>query len=64
MSRSPVVVASRKGTEAEAKRIFAALSEGGEVTMPLTKTFWSPCFGMLTDRFGIGWMIGVHGEPA
>src|SRR3954465_13865525 len=42
--------------EAEAKRLFAALSEGGEVRMPLTATFFSSNFGMLTDRFGIGWM--------
>ena len=46
--------------EAEAKRVFDALAAGGEVRMPLTKTFWSPCFGMLTDRFGMGWMIGVE----
>jgi PhnB protein len=46
-------------TEAEADRAFAALSEGGTVTMPLSKTFWSPRFGMLKDRFGIGWMINV-----
>jgi len=46
-------------SEAEADRAFAALSEGGQVTMPLTKTFWSPRFGMLTDRFGVGWMINV-----
>jgi len=46
-------------TEAEANRAFAALSAGGEVKMPLTKTFWSPCFGMLTDRFGLGWMVSV-----
>jgi PhnB protein len=45
--------------EAAAKRAFAALTEGGGVVMPLTKTFWSPCFGMLTDRFGIGWMVTV-----
>lgn len=45
--------------EAEAKRLFAALSEGGQVEMPLTKTFWSPCFGMVTDRFGVSWMILV-----
>jgi PhnB protein len=45
--------------EVEAKRAFAALSAGGQVKMPLTKTFWSPCFGMLTDRFGIGWMVSV-----
>lgn len=46
-------------TEAEAARCFNALAEGGQVTMPLAKTFWSPCFGMLTDRFGMGWMITV-----
>jgi PhnB protein len=46
-------------TEAEAKRSFEALTAGGIVKMPLAKTFWSPCFGMLTDRFGIGWMISV-----
>ena len=45
--------------EAEAARVFAALAEGGSVTMPLGKTFWSPCFGMLTDRFGLGWMITI-----
>lgn len=46
-------------TEAEADKHFAALAEGGEITMPLSPTFWSPKFGMLTDRFGIGWMIIV-----
>jgi len=45
--------------ETEADRVFAALSEGGTVKMPLTKTFWSPRFGMLEDRFGLGWMIIV-----
>lgn len=49
-------------TEAEAKQIFVALSEGGKVEMPLTKTFWSPCFGMLEDKFGVGWMVGIHPE--
>jgi len=44
---------------ASADRMFAALSEGGSVQMPLTKTFWSPRFGMLTDRFGVAWMVGV-----
>jgi len=47
-------------TEAEAKKIFNALSEGGKVNMPLTKTFWSPCFGMLEDKFGVGWMVSVN----
>lgn len=49
-------------TEAEADRFFNALSEGGQVQMPLAKTFWSPRFGMLTDRFGIAWMINVVGN--
>jgi len=44
---------------AEAERLFKALAEGGQVQMPLTKTFWSPCFGMLADRFGVAWMINV-----
>jgi PhnB protein len=41
----------------EADRVFAALSEGGKVTMPIAETFWAKRFGMLTDRFGIPWMI-------
>jgi PhnB protein len=44
---------------ADATAAFAALAAGGQVKMPLTKTFWSPCFGMLTDRFGLGWMVTV-----
>ncbi|MFA5171732.1 MAG: STAS/SEC14 domain-containing protein [Sulfuriferula sp.] len=46
-------------TEAEADRVFAALADGGQVTTPLAKTFWSPRFGMLTDCFGVGWMVSV-----
>jgi PhnB protein len=46
-------------TEAEVNRAFAALADGGKVGMPLTKTFWSPRFGMVTDRFGVGWMVTV-----
>ncbi|HXT67474.1 MAG TPA: VOC family protein [Nitrospiraceae bacterium] len=45
--------------EAEADRVFAALADGGQVQMPLNKTFWSPRFGMVTDRFGLGWMVTV-----
>jgi len=45
--------------EAVAQRAFAALAQSGKIDMPLDKTFWSPCFGMLTDRFGLGWMINV-----
>jgi PhnB protein len=45
--------------DAEAKRVFAALTSGGKVTMPLTKTFFSSQFGMCSDKFGVGWMILV-----
>jgi PhnB protein len=43
--------------EAEAGKVFAGLSEGGEVTMPLEKTFWAKAFGMVTDRYGVVWMV-------
>jgi PhnB protein len=45
--------------EAEAERVFKAMSEGGQVQQPLTKTFFSPSFGMLADRFGMNWMVIV-----
>ena len=44
-------------SEDEAHRIFKALSEGGRVNMPLEKTFWGALFGMMTDKFGINWMV-------
>ena len=47
---------------AEAERIFAALSDGARIKMPMAETFWSPRFGMLQDRFGTHWMVGA--EPA
>ncbi len=46
--------------EADVDRIFAALANGGSVHMPLGKTFWSPKFGMLADKYGVGWMVGVE----
>ncbi|MGA2864233.1 MAG: VOC family protein [Verrucomicrobiota bacterium] len=46
-------------SETEADRAFAALADGGQVRTPLTKTFFSPRFGMVADRFGVGWMIIV-----
>ena len=45
--------------KAEAERLFTALSDGGQVQMPLAETFWSPLFGMVADRFGVLWMIFV-----
>jgi PhnB protein len=50
------------GTEAETDLAFNALAVGGEVTMPLAKTFWSPRFGMLQDKFGMGWMVTVGAQ--
>lgn len=47
--------------EDKARRVFTALGEGGSVTMPIQETFWSPAFGVLTDRFGIPWEI--NGKP-
>jgi PhnB protein len=44
---------------AEAKKVFDALAEGGRIDMPLAKTFWSPAFGMVVDRFGVCWMVNV-----
>ena len=45
--------------QAEAEKRFTALADGGQVMMPLAKTFWSPLFGMVTDRFGVLWMFDV-----
>jgi PhnB protein len=45
--------------EAEAERLFGALAEGGQVRMPLAKTFFAPRFGMVADRFGVSWMVIV-----
>ena len=50
-------------TEAEVRNAWDALVVGGEVHMPLMRTFWSPCFGMLADKFGVGWMLSVE-EPS
>lgn len=49
-------------TQPDAERLFAALADGGEVRMPLAKTFFSPCFGMVSDRFGVSWMIIVEAK--
>ncbi|MCB1502090.1 MAG: VOC family protein [Bauldia sp.] len=51
-------------SEAEAERVFKALAEGGTVTMAMAPTFWAKRFGMLTDRFGIPWMVNCDAAPA
>jgi PhnB protein len=53
-------VNARNGAEAE--RLFVSLAEGGQVQMPLGKTFFSPSFGMVADRFGVSWMVVVLQE--
>ena len=50
--------------DADAKRVFTALAEGGKVTMALMKTFWTSSFGMLTDKFGVPWMVNVAAPKA
>jgi PhnB protein len=57
-----VCVATKDAAEAE--KVFNALGEGGQVTMPLAETFWSPRFGMLIDRFGIPWMVNTNTQQA
>jgi PhnB protein len=54
-----IALALSVGTEADAERIFNALADGGKVNMPLAKTFFSPKFGMVADKFGVGWMVMV-----
>jgi PhnB protein len=44
----------------EAERLFTALSEGGKVSMPMAKTFFSPAFGMVNDKFGVSWLVIVQ----
>ena len=47
----------------EADRLFAALSEKGSITMPISETFWAHRFGMLTDQFGVMWMVNYEKTP-
>lgn len=46
----------------QADRIFSALSDGGEITMPMSDTFWGDYFGMLNDKFGVNWMVSYNEE--
>ncbi len=55
ISRPPLTVRQ----PAEAERMFTALADDGQIQMPLAKTFFSPSFGMLADRFGVMWMVYV-----
>ncbi|MES2912237.1 MAG: VOC family protein [Pseudomonadota bacterium] len=57
-----ITLSLNPATEAEAKKLFEALGVGGQVQMPMTKTFFSPCFGMVADKFGVSWMVVVPGD--
>lgn len=59
-----IYVSVHAPSAADGERIFNAFAEGGRVTMPFQKTFWSPGFGMVKDRFGTPWMVNVAAEPA
>jgi PhnB protein len=47
-----------------AERCFNGLAQGGQITMPFQKTFWSPGFGMVTDRFGVPWMVTAQSQES
>jgi PhnB protein len=55
----PISLSISVGSKAEADRIFAALGDGGKLDMPMQDTFWGSYFGMVTDKFGIDWMISA-----
>ncbi len=57
-------IALSVASEALADHAFQVLTDGGKVDMPLAKTFWSPRYGMVTDRFNVGWMVMVPGQKA
>lgn len=59
-----ITIALNIDDPAEGKRVFDALSDGGSITMPFEGTFWAEGFGMLTDRFGIPWMVNCAGKMA
>jgi PhnB protein len=59
-SFSGVTLSISADDEAGVKKYFEALSQGGKVVAPLAKTFFSPAFGMVTDKFGVPWMVLVN----
>ena len=56
-----ISLALQAPSEAEAERLFQALCDGGQITMPMGPTFFSPRFGIVSDRFGVSWMVLVEG---
>jgi len=61
-SFSGITLSLQVSTDAEAEKRFIALAEGGQVTMPMNKTFFASAFGMVTDRFGVKWMV-INQKP-
>ncbi|MBV8345364.1 MAG: VOC family protein [Candidatus Eremiobacteraeota bacterium] len=59
----PISMSLGSSDIAEAERIFSRLADGGSVEMPLADMFWGAKFGMLTDKYGIDWMINCQTEP-
>ena len=64
VSFSGVSLSIAADAEARARRLFDALAKGGNIFMPMGKTFWSPCFGMCSDKFGVNWMVGIDSPQA
>lgn len=62
VSNAGYYVTLQMETKEEAERVYATLSEGGEVTMPLDRTEWAESFGMFSDRFGVQWMVNYAGD--
>jgi PhnB protein len=58
-----VTLALSAASDADTQRLFDALGDGGSVQMPLAKTFWTSSFGMLTDKFGVPWMVMTESSP-
>jgi PhnB protein len=58
-----ITLALSAASDADTQRLFDALGDGGSVQMPLTKTFWTSSFGMLTDPFGVPWMVMTESTP-
>jgi PhnB protein len=58
-----MTLALSAASDADTRRLFDALAEGGTVQMPLAKTFWTSSFGMLNDKFGVPWMVMTDSSP-
>ncbi|MDQ0337399.1 PhnB protein [Caldalkalibacillus uzonensis] len=57
---SQVTIALTTANVEKSKEVFAKLSEGGQVLMPLQETFWSPLYGQVTDKFGVTWHVSTY----